>query len=85
MIFNWIDAPFDKGWLFYLIALFMWMSILGLQCLAQLVVADLMPKRKVDIKLARCYGAYVLIFGLGFLSNVVLFQIFLNSGDVETR
>lgn len=78
LLFNWLDDQNlgMKNWWYYLIAVFMWMSVAGLQTLAQLVVADLMPRGKVDIKLARCFGSYVLIFGLGALTDVVLFQIF---------
>jgi hypothetical protein len=68
------DAATDPSdaWL-YVLAIFMFASIMGLQCLCQVLVGDLLSKRKKDIKLARCFGAYVLIFGWGLASNVVLY------------
>jgi hypothetical protein len=85
IILNWYEWEFGKFWWMYIIALLMWMSICGLQTLAQLVVADLMPRGKVDIKLARCFGAYVLVFGLGALFDVMIFQILTKNQEYVTK
>ena len=40
---------------------------------------------KVDIKLARCYGSYVLIYGLGFLTDVIIFQILVKQWEWDVK
>lgn len=86
-IANWVDEPWDKTWFVYIVSIFLWLPIAGLQGLAQVVVADLMPRRKgvLGIKLARCYGAYVLMFGLGAALDIVIFQILIKQTDMEYK
>lgn len=74
-------------WVFYILGIFWIGSIIGLQCLSQVIVADLMPSslHKKSIKLARCYGAYCMFFGIGMLFNVCITQAFLKSSNPDRR